>query len=446
MKKFLVVLISVCFIATSGFAQNSNSQGENGNGNGNRNQNSQGQNQNSQGQSKNSNTNTKTEEKTTASKPADNKNTKSESTSNRTTVNNNRSSSANSNTARNNNSNSSVTKSNNNASRNNAQNSNVSKNNMTNNNTSKNNVSNNTTRNNSQDNNTVRNNTSNNNTRNNVQNNNNNNASRSEVSRNQQKNNATQSVRTNNTTTTNNVRVSQTTVVNNYQTVSTVRYAPLRYYPLYTPYVFAGIFNRAIYTAVYRNHPYYYRQYYYSRPVVNITYYNYKDPYWTYYDSVYYARQERESALAEIERLENARGMQRNIALIEVLNASFNRVYSTSAAATRVAEVTVLNNSDFPIATIYFRGKIETHITSRVLIDDVFSYDLPRYLYPGESATYKIPLNAFGNWARMTPPDMAIFTVTVTGITTSFGESLKNNIFTAADQQRLNDLKYRYGY
>jgi len=129
----------------------------------------------------------------------------------------------------------------------------------------------------------------------------------------------------------------------------------------------------------------------------------------------------------ERERLERVREAQRNLALISVLNERFFRVFSSAAAPAAVAEVTVINNSDLAISEIFFRGRIETHITNRVIIDDVFNYELPRHLQPGERAVYRIPLSSFSRWANIRPPDMAVFTATVTGITTSSGEIIRSN-------------------
>ena len=157
--------------------------------------------------------------------------------------------------------------------------------------------------------------------------------------------------------------------------------------------------------------PFFHRHPFYTRPVVRVVNVTPPDPF----------RYERER-----ERIENAREARRNIALITVSNARFRRIFSSSAAPAPVAEVTVVNNSDLTLSQIFFRGRIETHITNRVLIDDVFSYALPRHLAPGERAVYRIPLSSFSNWTSIRPPDMAVFTVTVMGVVTSSGEIVRN--------------------
>jgi hypothetical protein len=132
----------------------------------------------------------------------------------------------------------------------------------------------------------------------------------------------------------------------------------------------------------------------------------------------------------EREMLANAREARRNLALITVSSGRFFRAYSSDAPPAPMAEVTVINNSDLAVSRIFFRGRIESEITNRVLIDDIFNYDLPRPLNPGEREVYRIPLRPFGrwaNWASVRPPDTITFTVIITGITTSSGESIRSN-------------------
>ncbi|MCL2390651.1 MAG: hypothetical protein FWD54_00955 [Endomicrobia bacterium] len=265
-------------------------------------------------------------------------------------------------------------------------------------------------------------------------------------------------------------------VINNYNNYSTVYTYPRNYYQRYNYYngiyyknrgyvnfgVFLGLVGlaaivhystyyipRSTYVS-YNYWPYYRYDYYYNRPRISISYYDSYDPYWTYYDSVYYEQQERRAALAEINKLEDAKASaihaERSLAYININNASFYKVYTTDALPVSVAEVTVTNDSNNYISAIYFRGTLQTHITNKILIDDAFSYYLPEPLEPGESATYRISLNAFGSWASVKPSDMTLFGVSITGIKTVDGRSIRSESFTEQDQARLDSLKARYGY
>ncbi|MDR1696342.1 MAG: hypothetical protein LBR69_06940 [Endomicrobium sp.] len=203
----------------------------------------------------------------------------------------------------------------------------------------------------------------------------------------------------------------------------------------YNPFVYIGIFSGlSTISAIANYRRYFYRthrrHYFYRRPFINLTFYNYSDPYWTYYDSVYYAEAERiveaEKHTGETAVQESAVSETAHLSDVTVLNAAFYRVFSTAAPSVPTAEVTVLNNSDYAVSEIYFRGQLETRETGKVLIDDAFNYELPQYLMPGQSAVYKIPLSSFDKWTKVKPPDTAVFSVVITGITADSGESVRN--------------------
>jgi len=162
---------------------------------------------------------------------------------------------------------------------------------------------------------------------------------------------------------------------------------------------------------MWRYDPFFHRHHFQVRPVVRVVNVTPPDP----------LRYERER-----ERQEAAREARRNLSAITVLNERFSRVFSSAAPPAPMAEITIVNNSDLAISKIFFRGRIETHITNRVLIDDTFNFVLPRHLQPGERANYRIPLSSFRGWTNVRPPDMARFTVMVTGVVTSSGENVRN--------------------
>jgi len=178
------------------------------------------------------------------------------------------------------------------------------------------------------------------------------------------------------------------------------------------------------------------------------------DPYWNYnyyYNSGYYA-QKAQAAREEINRLEESKASaaKANSALtaLKIEKARFYKQYFTDRASESMAEIRIVNTSQYDgISKIYFRGDIKTYMTGKQLINDSFDYVLPAPLNSGERATYKIPLNAFGSWAKFqTPPDTAIFTVSVEGVDINDGTSLRGDAFSARDQKRLNQLKKNYVY
>ena len=174
----------------------------------------------------------------------------------------------------------------------------------------------------------------------------------------------------------------------------------------------------------------------------------YASNYYYYYDSGY--RREREkAAFSEIERLEEkkaqAQRAKQELAGIKIVRARFYKQFTTDTKPISMAEITVENRSKYPLTKLYFKGNLKTHITNKVLIDEPFEYNMAYTLEQGDRATYKIPLNEFGNWSAARPPDMAIFTVIVTGAVADSGESL-TGIFSASEEKRLSELKRRYAY
>ncbi len=213
---------------------------------------------------------------------------------------------------------------------------------------------------------------------------------------------------------------------------------------------------------IYYNHHGFYAdgRYYYNgsrfdygySPYYDYYYYGYT-PYTTsyYYSDYYYSKYRHQAAYEEIQRLEQkkteADAAKKQLNKIKVLRAKFYKQYTTDTLPFSVAEVTVENKSDYAVSAIYFKGSIITHKTSKILIDDSFSYFPEEILEPGAKATYKIHLNEFGNWSKIKqPPDLADFQVSVSGFETADHQSFRSDLFTPSDQKKLNELKKEYAY
>jgi len=197
---------------------------------------------------------------------------------------------------------------------------------------------------------------------------------------------------------------------------------------------------------VYNGKPYYYYGDRYHEYYRNGRRYYYYD----YHNSYDYQRRKAAAAYSEIDRLEDmkkaAQNARQELKGIKVNRARFYKEYSTDAAAQSMAEVTIQNNSSHDITGFYFKG---TAVTARgqILINDYFEFSPQEELVSGQRATYKIPLSSFGSWAKFKiPPDNAKFTVTVEGVETFDGQTFSNDMFSAEDQRRLNQLKNAHVY
>jgi hypothetical protein len=151
-----------------------------------------------------------------------------------------------------------------------------------------------------------------------------------------------------------------------------------------------------------------------------------------------------QSTLAEIYLLEQKKAAneiaKRQISRVKILKARFYKKYTTDTLPLSMAEITIENKSDYPVKTIFFNGKLITHKTGQVLINDTFRYDVYGTFDAGKTNAYNIALNSYGKWAKANPPDLAKFDVVVTGIQTSDGTSFVNS-FSDEDAKKLNDLK-----
>lgn len=176
------------------------------------------------------------------------------------------------------------------------------------------------------------------------------------------------------------------------------------------------------------------------------------NPYYGGYDNYYYEKYtcDAQKARKKIEKLEAAKDSEENVrkelSKIVILEAKFYKQYTTHSASVSTAEITLDNGSKYAVKRIYFRGNLKTHLTKKLIIDEAFNYDTANTLESSDRATYKIPLNSFGNWSKTRAPDLAVFEVIVEGIETPDGKIIKTGNFTSSDGKLLKKLKKEYGY
>jgi hypothetical protein len=179
--------------------------------------------------------------------------------------------------------------------------------------------------------------------------------------------------------------------------------------------------------------------YWYSDPddgEFTYSYENYKD---------YEVKRNKTGAvLSEIDFLEKRKTESENakkeLAKIKVADAKFYKQYTTDSAAVSTAEVALKNDSDFIVVAVFFRGKLITPKTGKILIDGDFKCDLPQSLKPGEENVYEIALNDFVGWSKIKVSDTTKFDVSIIGIGLSNG-TIYVSAFSDNDQKKLDILK-----
>jgi hypothetical protein len=182
--------------------------------------------------------------------------------------------------------------------------------------------------------------------------------------------------------------------------------------------------------------------YWYPDPVDGDFYYSYAS-----YNNYETERSKTNTALNEIELLEKRKAesekAKKELTKVKITEAKFYKQYSTDAPALSTAEITLKNNSNYKITAVFFRGKLTTPKTGRILIDGDFKCDLPEPMNPGAENIYEIALNDFVGWAKVKVSNTTKFDVSIIGLGTSDG-TVYVSAFSNNDQKRLDTLKKKY--
>lgn len=112
---------------------------------------------------------------------------------------------------------------------------------------------------------------------------------------------------------------------------------------------------------------------------------------------------------------------------------------SSDFSTQRVIELSVTNATDHAVARAYFDGTLATPGREVPWVEASFNYSIPGGIEPGESATWNLRPNMFGEWSQA-PSDREdmVLTVEVVELDGADGESLFPKRFTKED---LEDTK-----
>jgi hypothetical protein len=158
-------------------------------------------------------------------------------------------------------------------------------------------------------------------------------------------------------------------------------------------------------------------------------------------------RNEREQAIGEIAELQK-KAAAATLAKQKLagFTVSRSRLYrETRGFMTEpVIELSVKNGTQSPVSRAYFHGVVASPGRSVPWISADFNYSISGGLEPGESATWKLTPNMFGEWGTKTPPD-AILTVDVVKLDGPEGKTLYDaEGLSETEQQRLAALQKKY--
>jgi len=157
---------------------------------------------------------------------------------------------------------------------------------------------------------------------------------------------------------------------------------------------------------------------------------------------------EREQCLQEIQELkkrkQTAEEHRKELTKFEIIRSrlyKINGVFGEEA----VIEISVINNTPYPISRVYFMGTLSSIERTIPWHKESFSYEIPGGLEPNEKANWRLSPNMFSNWNEVQAPRDAIFTAEVLRLDGANGENLfSSQEFSEEDKKRLQELTAKY--
>jgi hypothetical protein len=156
-------------------------------------------------------------------------------------------------------------------------------------------------------------------------------------------------------------------------------------------------------------------------------------------------RKQREQMMGEIQELEGElKSAEAAKDSLEQFKVERSRFYFSQDGFLRepVIELTVRNETAYPIARAYFHGVLATPGRAVPWVEDDFNYRIRGGLEPRESATWKLSPNMFGDWGEA-PKDRKdmVLTVTVIRLDGPDDEPIFDSKFSEYNADRLKELR-----
>ena len=162
-------------------------------------------------------------------------------------------------------------------------------------------------------------------------------------------------------------------------------------------------------------------------------------------------RQEKEKnqALQEINELEAKKKKcdedRAQLASFKVIRSRFYKRNREYLGPEPIIELTVKNETKFPVSRAYFTGTLASPNRSVPWLKDQFNYEISGGLEPGEQATWRLSPNMFSDWGTVKTPKDAVLTVDVEKLDGPDGKALfSTRDFDDDDAERLVSLKKQY--
>ncbi|WP_267268509.1 DUF6694 family lipoprotein [Pseudomonas protegens] len=161
-------------------------------------------------------------------------------------------------------------------------------------------------------------------------------------------------------------------------------------------------------------------------------------------------KREKEQALAEIQELTSKKNSAESAKIqLQAFTVSKSRFYLESqkyiSQKKPFIELSVKNGTAQAISRVYFKGTIASPDRSIPWFSDVFNYEIPGGLEPGEKADWVLGPNPFSDWGKVDAPADAIFTVEVYRLDGADKKALYSSEgLSEESQKRLEALQKKY--
>lgn len=159
---------------------------------------------------------------------------------------------------------------------------------------------------------------------------------------------------------------------------------------------------------------------------------------------------EKDQAAKEIKDLEakqsKAQSDKAELSKFQILKSRFSlRDEEYSYRKQPIIELSVKNGTSLAVSRAYFKGTIASPGRSIPWFSDTFNYQISGGLEPGESASWSLVPNMFGDWGKVNAPKDAVFTVEVYRIDGPDGEPLYSSEgLTKSQAERLDSLRKKF--
>ncbi len=155
--------------------------------------------------------------------------------------------------------------------------------------------------------------------------------------------------------------------------------------------------------------------------------------------------------LSELEALKTKQMLyektKSELSKFKIISSTFTQEPSSqySSRIQPTIELTVKNETKFPISRAYFKGTLQSKGRSIPWLVKDFNYEISGGIEANEKRTWRLAPNRFSEWGTVDSPKDAIFTVEVEQLDGVNGiELFSTRNFTDRDKTRLKELESKY--